>query len=74
MHISQLADEFVANCDDWVKEGDMVRSDAIDADDHHNPRTLAFFRVFRISHGILMRDLFSNVHHNKPQMWHRLFP
>lgn len=25
VHISQLADEFVANCDDHVKEGDMVR-------------------------------------------------
>lgn len=25
VHISQLADEFVANCDDYVKEGDMVR-------------------------------------------------
>lgn len=25
VHISQMADEFVANCDDHVKEGDMVR-------------------------------------------------
>lgn len=27
VHISQLADEFVANCDDHVKEGDMVRQE-----------------------------------------------
>ena len=25
VHISQLADEFVANCEDHVKEGDTVR-------------------------------------------------
>lgn len=30
MHISQLADEFVANCDDHVKEGDMVRYNPVD--------------------------------------------
>lgn len=26
VHISQLADEFVANCDDHVKDGDTVRN------------------------------------------------
>eukprot|EP00752_Nemacystus_decipiens_P011220 g9970.t1 len=32
VHISQLADEFVANCDDHVKEGDMVRVRVLNVD------------------------------------------
>lgn len=31
VHISQLADEFVANCDEHVKEGDMVRLFLLDS-------------------------------------------
>lgn len=35
VHISQLADEFVANCDDHVKEGDTV---SLHEYDHHRCR------------------------------------
>lgn len=64
VHISQLADEFVANCDDHVKEGDTVRLDTI-------PDTREVFAVTSCSFCVLFVFLFAKVWSQK-QTWQLL--